>query len=517
MPITDTPAPTGRSRKRGEGAGLVFEGWRWRGNGAVDLRFVFEGKGVIRYRFAIDGMCQEDLERPGVAACLTGVGLSVLPWLWQATRPSEVECRAGNLTEDQLTFWRESYRHALGEWLWENAGRGGVPQPAAGGQSPAVADPSGLLSLRCGEAKAKRRRKDEKGPKEEKEEARSAPVAGEEGRSRESRPRRVLLPLGGGKDSLTLYERLKGVVPQSDFFFLQNQAGEWKRQWRYSAAAEAASPGGVVHLGEARILDDAKWEDMRKGDHKCAGFLWASLVGFASALVALLRGYDCIVVGNERSANGGNGVFMGGGGELNHQYDKSVRFERAMQRYLQEHVRSDLGYFSGLMDLWEVQIAQRFCAHPKYLPVFYSCNEGEGEWCNRCPKCCFVYLLMRAFAPTEAVTDLERRRPSGAPGSPPFAGDLLDDPSLFSVFSSLVAWPPSDRGVKPMDCVGTPEEARLALHLVREKYGETLPQYLREFPGPADEGSKLCSLLTDRGEETHFPKWFQEAIIEPTD
>ncbi|CAE8652282.1 unnamed protein product, partial [Polarella glacialis] len=73
-----------------------------------------------------------------------------------------------------------------------------------------------------------------------------------------------------------------------------------------------------------------------------------------------------VAVGNERSANFGNGIFLQGPAgsaeqlEVNHQWDKSFEFELAFHRYVRQHICSELHHFSPLQLLWEVQIAQLF-------------------------------------------------------------------------------------------------------------------------------------------------------------
>jgi len=172
------------------------------------------------------------------------------------------------------------------------------------------------------------------------------------------------------------------------------------------------------------------------------GHPWAALVCFDAVLTALLLGFDAVAVGNERSANFGNGVdasatcllsraecwrralatrkrcdvcalcvsgiFLGGS-EVNHQFDKSFAFERAANDYIAQHLLAtepgvDVGvhYFSALQPLWEVQIAWLFARIPSslaqpapgerspgercecsasghpFLALFISCNENKG-------------------------------------------------------------------------------------------------------------------------------------------
>eukprot|EP01062_Namystynia_karyoxenos_P005251 TRINITY_DN11860_c0_g1_i1.p1 TRINITY_DN11860_c0_g1~~TRINITY_DN11860_c0_g1_i1.p1 ORF type:complete len:537 (+),score=125.23 TRINITY_DN11860_c0_g1_i1:93-1613(+) len=485
----------GPRAKRAAGDSLDFTGWTLRAEGTVDINFRCGGR-RFRYSLALPGLTQESLGRPGVGACLAGIGLALAPWLWQATRPRRLVVSAVHLDEGQLEFWGELYCHALGEWLWEN-GEGALRQ----GRST-IPDPSKLLHL---------------------EVSQGAPKLAVASAAAESGAPRVLLPFGGGKDSLALHDRLGEAGVDPDLLFIADRKGEYSRNWRVPAAIRAAKGGAEcadrLVLAELVFADQQKWEDTITEGKRPAGFLWAAVVCFTSALVSVLRGHTAICVGNERSASCGNGVWWGDT-ELNHQFDKGMRFEKAAHRYLQAHVRPDLWYFSGLADLWDIQIAKLFCRTPRYLPVFYSCNAGEaGVWCASCPKCCYVYLLLSAFAPVSSFSDTARRTPGGAPGDLPFAGQLLDAERLYGVFDQLAAWPPRPQSVKPMDCVGTAEESRLALHLARERLqrggggGEALPGYFRHSPEAADAGAAHLAMLADSSTDTNFPPWFAPAAV----
>lgn len=91
-----------------------------------------------------------------------------------------------------------------------------------------------------------------------------------------------------------------------------------------------------------------------------------------------------------------------------------------------------------------------------FLPVFLSCNEPlQGDWCKRCDKCAFIYLLLSAWLPPAVVMHTV------------FGGvNMLDDVSLMCVFEKLVGL----EGCKPFDCVGTVSEACAALQLTVLQY-----------------------------------------------
>src|SRR5690606_34707270 len=75
-----------------------------------------------------------------------------------------------------------------------------------------------------------------------------------------------------------------------------------------------------------------------------------------AALAALLYGYSSIVLSNERSASEGNIEFDGR--EANHQYSKSLDFERAIRDTLASATGGALDYFSLLRPYSEARIAR---------------------------------------------------------------------------------------------------------------------------------------------------------------
>jgi hypothetical protein len=121
------------------------------------------------------------------------------------------------------------------------------------------------------------------------------------------------------------------------------------------------------------------------------------------------------------------------------------------------------------------KVAEIFCssALAPFHSVFLSCNSSKTtaadsssavlkQWCNGCEKCVFVFLLLSAFLSPPAVTQI-------------FGKDLFRCPELEPVFLSVLGL--SVDGVKPFECIGTPEESLAALLLTLRQHrlpkGET--------------------------------------------
>jgi len=91
--------------------------------------------------------------------------------------------------------------------------------------------------------------------------------------------------------------------------------------------------------------------------------------------------------------------------------------------------------------------------------MFLSCNEPTAtcDWCKRCDKCAFIFLLLSAHLPPALVVHTV------------FGGEnMLDNPLCRGLFMRLIG-KSSDEG-KPLDCVGTVQEASAAVHLSAVQY-----------------------------------------------
>jgi hypothetical protein len=102
--------------------------------------------------------------------------------------------------------------------------------------------------------------------------------------------------------------------------------------------------------------------------------------------------------------------------------------------------------------------------YPKYLSDVTSCNSYFCEprlvqlfsrtnyWCNRCPKCVFLFACFSAFLPKKEVVRI-------------FGANLYTKKRLVSLFKRILGI----EGFKPFDCVGEPEEMVLAMHYASKK------------------------------------------------
>jgi len=279
--------------------------------------------------------------------------------------------------------------------------------------------------------------------------------------TRFKRPVRTLLLNGAGKDSILSAEMLKASNTPFDFFSF------------------APTP---AHKHIAELVGAKTIKVNRRRDPYIDVFM--SLFGVSSAypsvstftfiatLLAELLGYNSIIFSNERSADFGNLTYLGL--PVNHQWCKSSEAEKIVNDYIQHYITPDISTNSFLRKYSELEIVQRFVRYPQYLHHVTSCNNyfwltrieqlllHKSYWCNRCPKCVFLFACFTAFLPKKEVIDI-------------FGANLYTKKRLLPLFRRILGI----EGFKPLDCVGEPEEMILAMHyasLRKEYMGEPAMQ-----------------------------------------
>ncbi len=84
-------------------------------------------------------------------------------------------------------------------------------------------------------------------------------------------------------------------------------------------------------------------------------------------------------------------------------------------------------------------------------PQFTLAHDSSMNWCGKCAKCAFVFLVFAPFLDREKLITL-------------FGGNLFADPSLDPTYRALLGI----QGHKPFDCVGEIRECRQAVKMARE-------------------------------------------------
>ena len=133
-----------------------------------------------------------------------------------------------------------------------------------------------------------------------------------------------------------------------------------------------------------------------------------AIVSLIAVLGSAIYGYDTIAMAVERSAS--EESVRVDGIPVNHQYSKSLAFERLLAELVTASIDPGLTYGSALRPYSELAIARAFAPLTDYHATFCSCNAAfrqsagaEDRWCGECAKCRFVGLML---APSMAPEDL---------------------------------------------------------------------------------------------------------------
>jgi UDP-N-acetyl-alpha-D-muramoyl-L-alanyl-L-glutamate epimerase len=305
-------------------------------------------------------------------------------------------------------------------------------------------------------------------------------------------PQRVLVPVGGGKDSAVALEVVRRASVEVALFSVGDAA----------PIARTVAASGLERLLATRTIDP---QLLRLN---AAGALnghvpVTAIVSCIALLTAALNGFDAVAMANERSASAGNVRWQGV--EVNHQFSKGWRAERLLSAAAAE-TGAGVRLFSVLRPASELAIARAFAGMERYHEAFTSCNAifridpalRSASWCGDCPKCRFVFLALAPFSEPAHLREI-------------FGADLLDDERQFDGFALLTA----TGGHKPFECVGEECESVAAIrllareprwsghHVVARLVAEVLPSFAPDYGDPAsalalaDEHAVPPALLTE--------------------
>ncbi|OHA17762.1 MAG: hypothetical protein A2664_04090 [Candidatus Taylorbacteria bacterium RIFCSPHIGHO2_01_FULL_46_22b] len=325
---------------------------------------------------------------------------------WKTFCPKIIETPIISLSEKQTVFWNTVYTKGLGEFFYKNKidFRGLVEFPISSKLTPPVQT--------------------------------TLPDSD-----------RSLVLLGGGKDSFVSGELVRKSGKQFSFFSLGD----------FPLIKEAAKSTGVELITIGRQIDPKLLELNKRSDVYNGHVPVSTLYSATAMLVALLYGFDEVVLSAEDSADYGNVEYLGE--MINHQWSKSEEAEKLLRTYFSEFVSSDITFHSLIRNFSELQVGALFSKYPQYFDVFSSCNKNflltkraERKWCGECPKCAFVFAILAPFIPKEKLVSI-------------FGKNLFADEKLLPIYRELLGL----EAFKPFECVGTPEETKLAFLLAHQK------------------------------------------------
>jgi UDP-N-acetyl-alpha-D-muramoyl-L-alanyl-L-glutamate epimerase len=309
--------------------------------------------------------------------------------------------------------------------------------------------------------------------------------AGGPGTGTGDQPGRLLIPFGGGIDSIVTVELMRGQGDAA--LFVMSRPGD-----RFAAIERPAAVTGLPVIRAGREIDPqllrSRELGFRNGHVPVTGILSAIAV-----MAGLLAGRDTVVMSNEWSAS--VATLEAGGRPVNHQYSKSADFETGFRQVLAGALGGRVSYFSALRPFSELWVARKFAGLTQYHSTFRSCNRAFGvdparrldHWCGQCDKCCFIDLILAPFLPAAELASI-------------FGGaEPLADPALTGQFQALLG---TSAAAKPFECVGDIGECRAAAVLAAarpDRAGDLLlPTLAGQFPPPS--AATIDALLRPVGE-----------------
>ena len=385
------------------------------------------GRVVLRYRLddlefheqlylPMEGVDKTKVDWDAFDHALFGLHLAGGVSYWKARCPKRITVETGTLTKDQAVFWNDFYTKGLGEFFYKNE-----------------IDFRGLVEFKYDREKSRIENGESR-------------LKNPELRIQNQAALRPLVPVGGGKDSVVTVELLKAAnIPVTAFVT--------KRAAPIDATVRAMD---VPSLVVERELDPQLFE-LNKDPHTYNGH--APITGylhFVALLTAILHGHTDVMWSLEESASEGNLEYLGE--IINHQYTKSLEFERAFAAYVKTNITRSVHSFSLLRPFSELRIVEEFAKHPKYFNAFSSCNHNftiaktvahhKVFWCGECEKCAFVFVALGASLPHKNVVEI-------------FGSDLFASAALLPTLKQLMGV----EGHKPFECVGTVGETIAAMEL----------------------------------------------------
>jgi len=429
-----------------------------------------DDKGHVKLHYELDDRIAfvEEYDLP-TAGPLTGSDrqrvdglLALLHWVagvsyFKTALAPEVACETGTPPPAVAELLEALYSEGLAELAYTN-GLPGLPRPVVAGCAIAPTAVSGRVD--------------------------DAPPV--------TAPRRVLVPVGGGKDSAVALE----IVRRSGLELALFSVGD------APPIARTVAIAGLPRLLVTRRLDPGL-RALNEAGAINGHVPITAIVSCVALLTAALNGFDAVAMANERSASAGNVVWDGV--EVNHQFSKGLRAEKLMSAALAE-VAPELQIFSVLRPASELAIARAFAGMERYHGAFTSCNAifrldpalRAASWCCDCPKCRFVFLALAPFSEPEHMREI-------------FGRAMLDEEEQFEGFALLSA----TGGHKPFECVGEELESLAAMRLlardprwrerpvVRRLAAEVLPRFAAEEGDPdvvlalSDEHAVPAALLAE--------------------
>jgi len=452
---------------------FIYENYSYKISGKnLNIAFDFKiGPNILfKPKVIIENVDKKRIKRAGdrvLNNLVFNLGLIEILSYWKATCSPEIVIRAGPLNLEQIKWWKDLIIKGMGQFFYENKIDFRKPN---------------FLKINV-------TRKDF--------------VTNVTRKDFVTLKRGVLVPVGGGKDSVITLELLKEAGKEIKYFSLNPT----------EATKKIMEIAGCKNLIAVKREIDPKLLELNQKGFLNGHTPFSAYLAFLSVLLAVIFDLKYVAFSNERSSNEGNLKYLGR--IINHQYSKSFDFEKKFRKYSKKYLAKDVEYFSFLRPLYEIQIAKLFSRYPKYLNAFLSCNEAyktysgrklpTKKWCGKCPKCLFVFACLYPFINERELLKI-------------FKKNLFDDKKLLPLMQELIG----EKKFKPFECVGTKKESLIALYLCFKKYrgltSANLPILLKYFeknilPKYKNLERKSIKILNSWNKKHILPRGFEKIML----
>jgi 7-cyano-7-deazaguanine synthase in queuosine biosynthesis len=249
-------------------------------------------------------------------------------------------------------------------------------------------------------------------------------------------PKRVVLGFSGGKDSMvSLFALLKAGYEVRPVLLNEGDR-TWQdlRGWIPKLRRLGLKPMTVYLSTGRRNRLQERYGDWHYSSYQL-GWVIATL-----ALCATGIGAGVICLGIESSADHSFATFRGR--KINHQYQKTTRHLRLLERFYQRVLNPSLKIGSPIAHVTDTEVLKALLEQvPIGFQAFSSCggSNWQSKHCGECEKCAFVYALLSGSKEGQALAQRLFRR------------DLLEDVELYRPWIDA-------RFRVPQACIGPREE-----------------------------------------------------------
>jgi len=358
------------------------------------------------------------------------VGLSLIPSYWKPFCSPTIYIKAGSLTKNEIEWWHKLFIKGMGEYFYKNQ---------------IIFTEENFITLECRNLKASIAEGTVPPQRDGRREA----------QSQIPNSKQILIPVGGGKDSIVTLELLKSHFDITAFVINP-----------VPLISEVIKKADVPSITVENIFDPKLFELNRNGylnGHVPVSAFYA----FTAVLTAYLRNISYVAFSNEGGSGEGNTNYLGQ--EINHQYSKTLEFETDLNNYLKNI--TNIKYFSFLRPIYELQITKIFSQYPQYFDLFSSCNNNfkisnpqQNRWCQNCPKCVSTSLMLACFTSRETVTKIMGIFPPDLP-----------------INKSIIDELTGKSEVKPFECVLTRSEAQACIEFLNSGHRTKLDRVLNSW------------------------------------